>query len=56
MFGPGLLGHFHCERDKADVFKEGIGFIFFSRRYEVDDVVSLSLSFLHHHLLDVIFV
>lgn len=28
--------------------------LFFPRCYEVDNVISLSLSFLHGHLLDVI--
>lgn len=57
MCWSGLSGIFTVKKDRVDVFKEGIVFVlFFSRGYEVDGVASLSLSFLGHHLLDVIFV
>lgn len=54
--GQECSGIFTVKKDKMDVFKEGIVLIFFfvPRCYEVDKVISLSLSFLHRHLLDVI--
>lgn len=53
--GQECSGIFTVKKDKMDVFKEGIVLIIFVPRcYEVDKVISLSLSFLHRHLLDVI--